>query len=225
MTGKIIWPKEEDNCDRVMLEANRFDKSSEASESLVGKWWWPFSCHTRRWRGKNPWMCPWLHWLRWFDCLSSEGTWHWMRVIAVIEWQEEGWSSTLLRKDLHPPRQSAQAQHCQISPQLSSSQTPQMVEDNRTHCMQLWLPRMGCYVVDYVKGCDLCKCTKTFPASPTGKLMPNWSLIIAGRFISVDLIMELPWGPRLGHYYSGSWSSIQMSLTSYWPHLTSWPLE
>jgi len=44
----------------------------------------------------------------------------------------EGWSSTLLRKDLHPPGQSTLAWHHQISPWLSSSWTPQMMETNRT---------------------------------------------------------------------------------------------
>jgi len=51
---------------------------------------------------------------------------------------------------------------------------------------------MGRYVADYVKGCDLCNCTKTFPVSPTSKLMPNWvpNPLLASHL--VDFIMELP---------------------------------
>src|SRR5467141_1304826 len=55
----------------------------------------------------------------------------------------------------------------------------------------IWWPRMGCYVADYVKGCDLCNRTKTFPASPTSKLMPNRVPDHCWQVISVNLIMEL----------------------------------
>src|SRR5882672_9011415 len=50
---------------------------------------------------------------------------------------------------------------------------------------------MGHYVADYVKGCDLCNCTKTFPMSPTSKLMPNQVPDCHWQVISVDLITEL----------------------------------
>src|SRR6266481_5604836 len=36
-----------------------------------------------------------------------------------------------------------------------------------------WWPGMGCYIAKYVKGCNLCNHTKTFPMAPMGKLMPN----------------------------------------------------
>src|SRR5882672_6852145 len=55
-----------------------------------------------------------------------------------------------------------------------------------------WWPRMGCYVADYMKGCNLCNCTKTFPASPTCKLMPNQVPDRHWQVILVNLIMELP---------------------------------
>ena len=50
---------------------------------------------------------------------------------------------------------------------------------------------MGCYVADYVKGCDLCNCMKTFPVSPTSKLMPNRVPNHHWQVILVDLITEL----------------------------------
>ena len=36
-----------------------------------------------------------------------------------------------------------------------------------------WWLGMGCYITKYVKGCNLCNQTKTFPAALVGKLMPN----------------------------------------------------
>src|SRR5882672_6014509 len=50
---------------------------------------------------------------------------------------------------------------------------------------------MGRYIADYIKGCDLCNRTKTFPMSPTGKLMPNRVPDRRWQVISVDLITEL----------------------------------
>ena len=42
------------------------------------------------------------------------------------------------------------------------------------------------------KTCDLCNWTKTFPASPIGKLLPNCIPDLRWQVISDDLIMELP---------------------------------
>src|SRR5882724_6888778 len=55
-----------------------------------------------------------------------------------------------------------------------------------------WWLGMGCYVAEYVKGCDLCNHMKTFPAPQTGQLMPNRVPDHCWQIISVDLIMELP---------------------------------
>src|SRR5882672_1275525 len=51
---------------------------------------------------------------------------------------------------------------------------------------------MGRYMANYIKGCDLCNRMKTFPTSPTGKLMPNRVPDCRWQVISVDLITELP---------------------------------
>ena len=51
---------------------------------------------------------------------------------------------------------------------------------------------MGHYIAKYVKGCDLCKQTKTFPTAPMGNLMPNRIPYCQWQIISVDLITELP---------------------------------
>src|SRR5882724_3866419 len=55
-----------------------------------------------------------------------------------------------------------------------------------------WWPGMGHYMAEYVKGCNLCNCTKTFPAPLAGKLMPNYIPDCPWQVISVYLITELP---------------------------------
>ena len=55
---------------------------------------------------------------------------------------------------------------------------------------------MGCDIAKYVKGCDLCNRTKTFPATPMGKLLPNRILSQKWQVIYVDLIVELPTSHR-----------------------------
>ena len=55
-----------------------------------------------------------------------------------------------------------------------------------------WWLGMGHYIAKYMKGCDLCNQTKTFPAAPVGKLMPNHITYRRWQIISVDLITELP---------------------------------
>jgi len=56
---------------------------------------------------------------------------------------------------------------------------------------------MGHYMVDYVKGCYLCNCMKTYLTSPSGKLKPSQVPDHCWQVISVDLIMELQ--PSRGH--------------------------
>ena len=55
-----------------------------------------------------------------------------------------------------------------------------------------WWPGMGRYIAKYVKGCDLCNQTKTFPTAPARKLIPNRILDRRWQIISVNLITELP---------------------------------
>ena len=52
-----------------------------------------------------------------------------------------------------------------------------------------WWLGMGHYVAEYVKGCDLCNCTKTFSTPLTGKLMPNRVPDHCWQIILVNLIM------------------------------------
>ena len=54
-----------------------------------------------------------------------------------------------------------------------------------------WWPRMGHYMADYMKGCNLCNHTKTYLVSPSGKLMPNQVPDHHWQVILVDLITEL----------------------------------
>ena len=67
-----------------------------------------------------------------------------------------------------------------------------MMEDSKTHCMYLLVVKVGCYMADYMKGCDLCNCMKTFPVSPIRKLMPNQITDCHWQVILVDLKQNYP---------------------------------
>jgi len=49
-----------------------------------------------------------------------------------------------------------------------------------------WWPGMTGYVGKYIKSCDLCQRTKTFPAKPQGKLTPNEIPDRPWKIISTD---------------------------------------
>src|SRR6201985_349816 len=55
-----------------------------------------------------------------------------------------------------------------------------------------WWPGMSRYISAYTKGCDRCNRTKTFPAKPVRKLIPNQIPTDVWQTISVDLITGLP---------------------------------
>ena len=55
-----------------------------------------------------------------------------------------------------------------------------------------WWPGMTRYIASYVKGCDRCNRTKTFPAKPAGKLVPTQIPKDIWEIITVDLITGLP---------------------------------
>src|SRR5882672_3043372 len=104
------------------------------------------------------------------------------------EWQEKN-SLVLYRGKIYFPHDSQlrlsimKAHHNYPVPSHTGQwKTTKLVTFN------FWWQRMGHYMADYVKGCDLCNCTKTFPASPTGKLIPNQVPNCHWQVISVDLI-------------------------------------
>ena len=55
-----------------------------------------------------------------------------------------------------------------------------------------WWPGISRYVASYVQGCDRCSRTKTFPAMPSGKLIPTQIPKDIWQIITVDLITGLP---------------------------------
>src|ERR1700710_2956933 len=55
-----------------------------------------------------------------------------------------------------------------------------------------WWPRIHSQVAAYVRGCEKCQRTKTFPAKPTGLLAPNTVPEFNWQVVSVDLITQLP---------------------------------
>ena len=55
-----------------------------------------------------------------------------------------------------------------------------------------WWPGISRYIASYVQSCDSCNRTKTFPAKPSGKLMPTQIPKDIWQIITVDLITGLP---------------------------------
>jgi len=73
-----------------------------------------------------------------------------------------------------------------------------------------WWPWMGCYVADYMKGCNLCNCTKTFQCHPPVSLCPTECLIVVASYLSQSDHRTAS-EPRLRcHHGSGGWP-VQMS--------------
>ena len=55
-----------------------------------------------------------------------------------------------------------------------------------------WWPGITKFIAQYVKGCDRCSRTKTYPAKPMGELVPNQIPKKVWEIITVDLITGLP---------------------------------
>jgi hypothetical protein len=55
-----------------------------------------------------------------------------------------------------------------------------------------WWPRIHAHVTAYVRGCEKCQRTKTFPAKPSGSLAPNLIPETNWQVVSADLITQLP---------------------------------
>src|ERR1700692_251331 len=60
-----------------------------------------------------------------------------------------------------------------------------------------WWPGLYSDVKKYVRGCEKCQRTKTFPEKPRGTLSPNATPERNWQYISVDLITQLP--PSMGY--------------------------
>jgi hypothetical protein len=108
------------------------------------------------------------------------------------EWsQEQG--LVLFRGKVYVPqdkelrRQIVKAHHdSQIAGHPGRWKTLELVSRN------YWWPGISRYIAQYVKGCDRCSRTKTFPAKPTGKLVPTQIPKDIWQIITVDLITGLP---------------------------------
>lgn len=55
-----------------------------------------------------------------------------------------------------------------------------------------WWPGMTKFVNEYVDTCEICKCTKIFPAQPQGPLQPNETPEGPWQIVTSDLIVDLP---------------------------------
>ena len=67
-----------------------------------------------------------------------------------------------------------------------------------------WWPGISQYVSQYVKGCDKCNRTKTYPAAPVGRLRPNAIPDRRWQVVTTDLIVGLP----ESHGFNTIWVAI-----------------
>ena len=67
-----------------------------------------------------------------------------------------------------------------------------------------WWPGVSNYVARYVKSCDKCNRTKTYPAAPAGPLMPNEIPQRRWQIVTVDLITGLP----SSHGFDAIWVTV-----------------
>jgi hypothetical protein len=114
------------------------------------------------------------------------------RGLVSEEWSEEQGlilyrGKVYVPKDMNLRRQLVEAHH----------DTPVAGHPGRWKTLELvtrnyWWPGISRYVASYVKGCDRCCRTKTFPAKPSGRLVPTQIPTENWQIISVDFITELP---------------------------------
>jgi len=103
----------------------------------------------------------------------------------------KGQASTPWKKELHPLQWSMRLDIVKAHHDYLIVGHPGQWKTTELATHKFWWPRMGCYVADYMKGCDLCNPKKTYPTPLYRKLMPNQVLDCQWQDISVDLIMEL----------------------------------
>src|ERR1700677_3468833 len=66
------------------------------------------------------------------------------------------------------------------------------MENHRINHVQLLVAGLSRFTIEYVKGCDTCNHTKTFPEKPVGKLLPLPIPNAPWKLISSDMIVSLP---------------------------------
>ena len=67
-----------------------------------------------------------------------------------------------------------------------------------------WWPGISHYVSQYVKGCDKCNRTKTYPLAPAGRLKPNSIPERRWQVVTTDLIVGLP----ESHGFNSIWVAV-----------------
>lgn len=115
-----------------------------------------------------------------------------VRKVDGHEWAEEQGlilfrGKVYVPKDIDLRRQIVEAHHdSQVAGHPGRWKTLELVSRN------YWWPGISRFIASYVKGCDRCNRTKTFPAAPSGKLVPNPVPTDIWQTITVDLITGLP---------------------------------
>jgi hypothetical protein len=112
--------------------------------------------------------------------------------LDTSEWTEEE-GCILFRGKVYVPRDS-KLRHDIVKSHHDSPVAghPGRWKTNELVTRNYWWPGISRYIADYVKGCDRCNRTKTFPAAPIGKLMPNRIPDRRWQIITTDFITGLP---------------------------------
>jgi hypothetical protein len=114
------------------------------------------------------------------------------RKLEGQEWSEEQGlilfrGKVYIPKDLGLRRKIVELHHdSQITGHPGRWKTLELVSRN------YWWPGMTKYIAAYIKGCDKCNRTKTFPAKLVGKLVPTQIPKDIWEIITIDLIPGLP---------------------------------
>lgn len=114
------------------------------------------------------------------------------RSLIGNEWSEEQGlilfrGKVYVPRDMDLRRQIVQAHHDSYSAGHPGRwKTLELVSRN------YWWPSLSRFIARYCDGCDRCNRTKTFPAKPSGKLIPTQIPKDIWQIITVDLITDLP---------------------------------
>jgi hypothetical protein len=159
----------DDNDDEILLGAELFrtiiDLSTEGDTILKDV------CHASHHVEKKMWKN------------AERGVDGWRKENGLILWRERVYvpkDHSLRERIIHSCHDSSTAGH------PGRSRTTELI------LRDYWWPRIYADVAAYVRGCDKCQRTKTFPTQPVGTLSPNLIPDHPWQIISVDLISHLP---------------------------------
>lgn len=120
------------------------------------------------------------------------------RVRAYLHSNAEGWSREggliLWRGRIYvPPDRALREEIIRLHHDTPTAGHPGRFKTAELILRTYWWPGIHRSVSAYVRGCEACQRTKTFPAKPTGTLFPNLVPTRNWEIVSVDLVTQLPY--------------------------------